>query len=386
MVLDKGLGPAFKCPRHFDMLTNTQSPGGKASLHTILIVDDEEAVLVAMRATLQREGYAVVPCSNAVDALKLLAEQPFAVIISDQHMPAITGLEFLSQAKEIQPDATRILITAVMSLGTVIDAINKGEIYRFIVKPWLREDLLATVRNAVQRHDLICKNLILQATTRSMNERLTKLNKVLEDQMSELGRRNQELERYTGVISNGLLRSAEIAARVLAVSHPALAGQARRVFDLCMEMAAQLELPSEQRLILGSSAWYCDVGLAAAPQDLAARWKSSPNTLTPEERRLYENHPVASQDLAALPEDLSAVGVVIRAHHERYDGNGFPDRLRGDEIPRLARLLAVAVFQAESLLDHESTMGEIERGSGTAFDPEAVRVFLRCFGGRGAKP
>ena len=63
----------------------------------------------------------------------------------------VTGLEFLAQVKQIQPDATRILITAVLNLGTVIDAINKGEIYRFVVKPWLREELLATVKNAVQR-------------------------------------------------------------------------------------------------------------------------------------------------------------------------------------------------------------------------------------------
>src|SRR6202043_2601755 len=107
---------------------------------------------------------------------------PVSVVITDQQMPMVTGLEFLAQVKQIQPDATRILITAVLNLSTVIEAINKGEIYRFVVKPWLREELLATVKNAVQRHELISKNSKLNAETREMNEKLTLLNRTLEEQ------------------------------------------------------------------------------------------------------------------------------------------------------------------------------------------------------------
>ena len=106
--------------------------------HPILVVDDEEIVLVALRDTLAREGYHVVASPHAIHALSVLKDQQFSVIISDQQMPLISGLEFLTQVRDIQPNATRILITAVLNLSTVIDAINKGEIYRFVVKPWLR--------------------------------------------------------------------------------------------------------------------------------------------------------------------------------------------------------------------------------------------------------
>ena len=153
-------------------------------LHQILIVDDEEIVLVALRDTLAREGYQITTAANAIEALGQLKQQAFSVVITDQQMPMLTGLEFLAQVKQLQPDTTRILITAVLNLSTVIDAINKGEIYRFIVKPWLREELLATVKNAVQRYDLICKNQMLQVATLGMNERLVKLNKELEQQAS----------------------------------------------------------------------------------------------------------------------------------------------------------------------------------------------------------
>src|SRR5208282_21621 len=151
----------------------------KEAAHPILIVDDEELVLTTLREILSREGYQVVTSPHAVHAVSILKEQQFSVVISDQQMPLVTGLEFLAQVKQIQPDATRILITGVLSLGTVIDAINKGEIYRFVVKPWLREELLATVKNAVQRHELICNNARLRAETLQMNEELTRTNRAL---------------------------------------------------------------------------------------------------------------------------------------------------------------------------------------------------------------
>src|SRR5580692_8665838 len=158
----------------------------KESGHPILIVDDEEIVLVALRDTLLREGYNVVASPHAVHALSILKEQTFSVVITDQQMPLVTGLEFLAQVKQIQPNATRILITAVLSLSTVIDAINKGEIYRFVVKPWLREELLATVKNAVQRFELICHNAQLHAETMAVNEKLTQLNHALEAQVAKV--------------------------------------------------------------------------------------------------------------------------------------------------------------------------------------------------------
>src|SRR6201996_6424334 len=160
----------------------------------ILIVDDEEIVLVALRDTLLREGYNVVASPHAVHALSVLKEQTFSVVITDQQMPMITGLEFLAQVKQSQPDATRILITAVLSLSTVIDAINKGEIYRFVVKPWLREELLATVKNAVQRYELISHNTRLQAATQEMNQKLAQLNHALEEQVAKVADQNTQLQ------------------------------------------------------------------------------------------------------------------------------------------------------------------------------------------------
>ena len=164
----------------------------KKSIHPILIVDDEEIVLVALRDTLAHEGYPVVVSPNPVHALSLLKERQFSVVISDQQMPNLTGSEFLAQVKEIQPNATRILITAVLSLSTTIDAIRKDEIYRFVVKPWLREELLITVKNAAQLYELIRTNDGLRAATVEMNKEIVRLNDALDAKVAEQNNRSND--------------------------------------------------------------------------------------------------------------------------------------------------------------------------------------------------
>lgn len=121
--------------------------------HHVLVVDDEEIVLVALRETLRQLGFRVTAVSDAIDGLACVRAHEFSVVITDHQMPRVTGLEFLAQVRQIQPRASRVLITAVLNISTVIDAINRAEICRFLLKPWQREDLLATLEAAIERFD-----------------------------------------------------------------------------------------------------------------------------------------------------------------------------------------------------------------------------------------
>lgn len=349
-----------------------------ASLHRLLIVDDEQLVLTGLRETLTREGYHVTTATNPFVALEELKKQIFSVIISDNHMPGVTGLEFLAQAKELQPNASRILITAVLSLDTVIDAINKGEIYRFIVKPWLREELLATVKNAVQRYELIDNNTVLQSKAVLMNRELSETNKSLELQLARVAEQNESLGQLNQALAENLQHSVQLGLHVLQTFYPALGNHARRVNQVCRSLADTLHLPTEKRQVLEFSAWLHDIGLVAIHRDVIRRWELSPEALSPDELKVVHSHPILGQDLIKFGHHLEEVGVIIRAHHERFDGHGFPDGLKGEEIPWLARLLAVAVGFAESNLDEASAIEGIKQGSGSLYDPEAVRAFLRA--------
>ena len=356
------------------MITEAPSQGP----HRGLLVDDEEIVLIALRETLARAGYIVSTANDPLPALEILQNQQFAVIISDQQMPSMTGLDFLTKAKVLQPDASRMLITAVLSLDTVIDAINRGEIYRFIIKPWLREELLVTVQNAVQRYELLTRNNVLQATTLAMNEKLTQLNRELELQLTRGAEQNQQLTRLNEALERNLSRSIELCVQTMQTFYPTLGNQARRAFEVCRSMAEVLNLPPDQKQILEISAWLHDIGLIGVPRHLIRKWQTEPENLDDAERLLIEHHPILGQELAGFVHHLEGVGKIIRAHHERFDGAGYPDNLSGPNIPWLARLLAVAVTFAESTFDPEDAIQGIRIGAGSAFDPEAIRVFVRA--------
>jgi len=355
---------------------NLSTPAGTRL--PIMIVDDEEIILAALQETLRRAGHEAITFVDPLAAAAELKQRQFSVVITDQSMPGLSGLELLAETRKLQPFATRILITAVLSLDTVIEAINKGEIFRFIVKPWLREEFLATVQNAVQRYELICQNAHLQTATQSMNEQLVELNRSLEQQVKLVAQQNEQLGAMNTALEQNLIRSLELCVHTMQTFYPSLGNQARRVSDICKAMSQLEKLSAEDRRVLESSALLHDIGLVGVQRHIIRKWHEEKEALSSPEKSLIEQHPILGQELAAFSSGLEKVGVVIRAHHENFDGSGYPDQLVGENIPWLSRLLAVVVAYASSPLTSSEAVEKIKRAAGSKFDPEAVRVFLRA--------
>ncbi len=358
-----------------------RNPAASLQLHRLLVIDDEQIILAGLATILAHEGYQVVTATDALAALEELKQQPFSVIISDYRMPKLTGLEFLAQAKQIQPDATRILITGVLSLDTMIGAINRGEIYRFVVKPWLREELIATVKNAVQRYELIRGNAVLRAEARAMSQQLKSFNQSLELQMARAAEQNEHLAALNEAVTKHRDRHAQLGLQLLQHFYPTVGNPARRVHELCKVIAKTLNLPTDQSQILETSAWLYDIGLVGMRRRVVRRWQAAPASLTPEEMTLVQSHPIRGQNLVRPVDHFEEVGAIIRTHHERFDGTGFPDQLKAGEIPWLGRLLAVAVGYVEGQAPAAAAVEAVRRASGRAYDPEAVRIFLQSLPG-----
>lgn len=353
------------------------SPSAAAEPPALLIVDDEPFVLSALKETLERERYHVVAVSSPLKALAILAERDFAAIISDQRMPEMMGLDFLIESKRLRPNSSRILITAVLSLPTLVDSINKGEIFRFVAKPWLREELTATVRNAIQRYDLITHNTALRAETLRLNEELTVANTALQAKVADLEQQRQQLDQANRDLATSYEHSLELCRRILTTFDPVLGGQVKTLTEICTRMAETDHFTDDERQTLRSASLLCDLGLIGIPRELFRAFRSHPERLTDRERAMLRNHPVFSQTLASFVDSRPALGEAIRAHHERYDGRGYPDGLAGNNIPWTARCLAVAVDFIESGLPKQAALDAILSGSGQAYDPEAVRLFLK---------
>ena len=151
---------------------------GERNRPTLLVVDDEREVLRSVHDLL-RLDYRVVTCQRGAEALEVLrSAEPVHVILSDQKMPEMTGVEVLRQAKIIRPETTRLLFTAYADIRTVIDAVNQGHIFRYLAKPWVPEELEAVVRQAVEHHDLIVEKNRLVAELQETNARLLEANRL----------------------------------------------------------------------------------------------------------------------------------------------------------------------------------------------------------------
>jgi YesN/AraC family two-component response regulator len=169
--------------------------------HTILCVDDEDNILCALeRAFLDEKDYEVITANGGEKGLEVLKAQPVDLIIADQRMTGMTGVEFLKRARKLCPDAVRIVLSGYSDFDTVTAAINEGEIYRLIQKPWKDDELRTTVRDSLEKYELMRENEKLHEAVRRQNEELKALNLQLEERVrqrtEELLLRNQTLLLY----------------------------------------------------------------------------------------------------------------------------------------------------------------------------------------------
>ena len=170
--------------------------------HTLLLVDDEPNVLGALKRVFRREPYALLTASGGKEALALLGKKPISLILSDQRMPKMTGLELLKRAKKQWPDTIRIMLTGYTDIQTAMATIDQVGVYRFLLKPWNDDDVRMTVERALHQWDLTSENRILHALIRKQDAELKLWNEGFEEKVrahtEHLERMVKELERPFG--------------------------------------------------------------------------------------------------------------------------------------------------------------------------------------------
>ncbi len=348
------------------------------SSYSILSIDDDPIILKVLEDLVTRAGYHSMTTISGEEALHLAVDRKFAVIIADHNMPDMMGSELLSRIARIQPSASRILITGIKSLDIVTSAVNSGEIFRFVTKPWISAEMIATLHNAVQRYELIESNRSLEKTTQELNERLSVANFQLERQLKELEAGKKEIDISHDALKTNFSRSLELCQRILTTFNPLLGEQAKAATRICQLMAQTHYFNEEQKHVLDVSARLYDIGLTAVPHGFMSSVQNNSEDMSPELKTVFLNHTIHGQTLASFVDLLKPVGETIRAHHERFDGTGFPDGLAGEMIPWTARCLAVVVYYVTCGLPQEQAVDRILEQSGTAFDPDATRLFLKC--------
>ena len=355
---------------------------------TVLCVDDEANILAALKRSLHGAGYGVLTAAGGEQALALLAQTPVDVVVSDMRMPGMDGAQLLEQVHERWPQVVRILLTGQANMDATVAAINRGRILRYISKPWDELDLLSAVREGVERQALEREKLRLEALTQTQNEALRVLNVELESRVlartAELGEANQKLQRNH-------LKTIKVFSNLLELRGDQLAGHGRRVAETARDVARAMGLGEDEVRQVFVAGLLHDIGLIGVLDKLLAKPVSR---FAPDELALYRSHAtVGEQSLMAL-DDMQPVLPMIRGHHERFDGDGFPDRLAGAAVPLGARILSVADafddLQTGQMVETKLTVAEartiLRQGRGTQFDPEVLDVFLHITEPQKPKP
>ena len=343
----------------------------------ILLLDHEASSLELLQEQLTWEGYNVVLATTGEEALEQLAQKNFSVIISDQPMAGMTGLDFFRQAKIIRPQAVRVLVTQTLSPEIAVGAINDGEIFRFLKKPWHRAELLAAVSHAILRYKTLEIHFAQHLDTAQLNRKLEGTNADLQAKINELISSRNDLDKAHKALETNFDHSLELCYQIISTFYPLLGKNTKASVDICKNLAQTRYFTEEEKHVLVVSAWLHDIGLIGCERELLHKLYNRPDLLTKTEQEIIHNHPLYGQTLGSFVDQLTAVGETIRAHHERFDGKGYPDGLAGETIPWTARCLAVVVYFVECGLHKGEAVESILAESGKAFDPEAVRLFFK---------
>ncbi len=229
--------------------------------HTLLLVDDENAITRALRRLFRKEGYRILTAQSGAEGLERLAQSknPVSLIISDQRMPQMNGARFLEATKEIYPEAIRYLLTGYSEMDPLIQAVNKGEIDRYLTKPWNDEDLLLQVRQSLQHYELISENRRLSALTIQQNKELSEINHHLEKKVEQrtqqyLKIRSQaEIGKYASEIVHNLNNPLHALGISLSLLEKFIASQQNKDMDKINKTMALANKSAEdlQQIISG---------------------------------------------------------------------------------------------------------------------------------------
>ena len=345
-------------------------------------MDDEPNILAALRRVFRNSGYSVRIDDSAAAGLEILEQEPIDLVISDMRMPRMDGARFLGQVCARWPQTMRILLTGQADAELIAQAVNSGEIFRYIAKPWDDDDILLQVQMALKRQAMDLEKARLEQVALARTEELKALNASLEQNASAS---KDELTQANTRLKNNFIVSLKVFASLIEARRKHMVGHARRVADLARKLAMRLELEPALVHEVFVAGLLHDIGKVGVDDDLL---DTPVANMTGRQLNLYRQHPARAEQLLMPLQDLRGAAASIGAQMERFDGTGYPRQLQGRAILVGARILAVCSdydnlqigVLVPRLLTPREALGIIERSAGKRYDPwvvEALSTMLR---------
>ncbi|HXV36983.1 MAG TPA: HD domain-containing phosphohydrolase [Myxococcota bacterium] len=347
---------------------------------SVLFVDDEPNILKSLQRLLRNEDMNVLCAATGAEALRMLEESPAQVVVTDQRMPEMTGVELLSAVRQRHPEIIRMMLTGFTEIKVAVEAINQGEIYRLITKPWNDDELRATIRQAFEQADLKDEIKRLNRVTREQNFKLQDMNRNLEEKVRE---RTQQLAQKHQELRTAYVQTVGALAEAVDAKDAYTRGHSERVGVYASKIAREMGFPKEFIERVYIAGLLHDVGKIGIRDAVITK----PDKLTDEEYDEIKQHPSIGAKILEPVTFLADIAPCVRHHHEWFDGSsrGYPERLRGNAIPLPSRIILVADTVEAMTSDRpyrnampiERVIAELDKYSGSQFDPTCVEAFLR---------
>ncbi|HKV73101.1 MAG TPA: HD domain-containing phosphohydrolase [Gemmatimonadales bacterium] len=332
-----------------------------------LVVDDDAQVRAVIAKLLRTQGLEAIEIESGESALEWLERQgEVPLIISDIQMPGLDGIALLDEVRRRWPNTAVIMLTGVSDVKTAVACLDRGAL-DYIGKPALVEEVRARVAKALEKRELLLRSQFYQ--------------RILESRVRQQAQRIKEL----------FLEGVQTLAHALEAKDSYTRDHSRRVSRYAARTALRLGLIEDRLEDIRLGAELHDIGKIGTRESVL----NKPAPLTAEEFAHIAEHTVLGEKiLAPLARESPVVLSIVRSHHERMDGRGFPDGLVGDRIPIEARIVCVAdAFDAmtssrpyRNSLTPPEAYEELRRSAGTQFDPEVVAAFLGAFPDPGQLP
>jgi len=313
----------------------------------ILILDDEKNVLSALERLLHG-SFEPDFCNNPLDALEMVRNGNYKVVISDISMPLMDGIKFIEEVTKIDSDVVTVILTGHSTVENAIDAINKGSIFRFLSKPINKENIIKAIEDSLEQHS----------------------NIIAKKRLFNLEKEKADMESMIRALS-----------KVIEIRDPYTAGHQKDVAALSVTIAQNLGWDEDKIRGLNLAAIVHDIGKIYVP----AEFLSKPGKLTSTEFSIIKQHPVVGHEILDTVNFNWPISTIVYQHHEKLDGSGYPNQLKGDEILDEAQIIAVCdTYDAmishrpyRAALEKDKVVAYLKSTRGTQYKAEYVDELLK---------
>lgn len=310
---------------------------------SVLFVDDEAHILSSLRRLVRPLKLETFFATSGAEGLKILEENNIDLIVSDMRMPEMDGADFLTKARQMQPETVRVLLTGYADMSSTIDALNHGGIYRYISKPWDDDELKSVISDGLKIKRLEREQIELTELTKQQNDQLQDLNKNLEAKVEARTQEIQQTSQMLDLLYGDLKLSYDsfvlVFSSFINARKELQRAESRLVADLAKKMAVALKLKEETVQHIYYAALLHQIGKMSFSDDLLSK---SEDQMTPEDLELYHQYPLVGETALSTINGFEKTAMLIRNHTEYYDGSGYPDKLKENKTRSGCRIIRTA--------------------------------------------